>query len=93
MNDTSLDANWVVNELTKLSGNMQALRSLAEFGAFAVGKPSVFFDNGYTNPNWAWRILRVNNLIQQTKGTQYLLEAFEDARRRGTDPQPLYQRK
>ncbi len=93
VNDTSLDANWVVNELTKLSWNMQAFRSLDEFGAFAVGKPSVYFDNGYTHPNLAWRILRVNNLIQQTKETQYLLEAFEDARRRGADPQPLYQRK
>ena len=93
VNDISLDANWVVSELTKLSWNMQAFRSLDEFGAFAVGKPSVFFDNGYTHPNLAWRILRVNNLIQQTQETQYLLEAFEDARRRGANPQPLYHRK
>ena len=93
VNDISLDANWLLSELTKLSWNMQAFRSLDEFGAFAVGKPSVFFDNGYTHPNLAWRILRVNNLIQQSQETRYLLEAFEDARRRGAIQQPLYQRK
>ncbi len=93
VNEVSIDANWVLNELTKLSWNMQAFRSLDEFGAFAVGKPSVFFDNGYSHPNLAWRILRVNYLIQQSKEAQYLLDAFKDARRRGADPKPLYQRK
>ena len=93
VNEVSIDANWVLNELTKLSWNMQAFRSLDEFGAFAVGKPSVFFDNGYSHPNLAWRILRVNYLIQQSKEAQYLLDAFEDARRRGADPKPLYQQK
>lgn len=93
VDDISLDANWVVSELTKLSWNMQAFRSLDEFGAFAVGKPSVFVDNGYSHPNLAWRILRVNNLIQQTKETKYLLDAFEEARRRGADPQPLYRQR
>jgi hypothetical protein len=89
----SLDANWVMSELTKLSWNMHAYRTLDEFGAFAVGKPSVFFDAGYSHPNLAWRILRANNQIHRSKDTQYLLDAFEDARRRGADPQPLYQRK
>jgi len=92
-NDVSLAANWVVLELTKLNWNMQAFRTLDEFGAFAVGKPSVFFDNGYTHPNLAWRILRVNDRIQQTKETRYLLEAYEQARDRGANLQPLYQRK
>lgn len=93
VNEVSIDANWVVNELTKLSWNMQAFRSLDEFSAFAVGKPSVFFDNGYSHPNLSWRILRVNYLIQQSKEARYLLDSFEDARRRGADPKPLYQRK
>lgn len=92
VDDVSLDANWVVTELTKLSWNMQALRTLDEFGAFSVGKASVFFDNGYTHPNLAWRILRVNDRIQQTEQTRYLLQVFEEVRQRGADPQPLYRR-
>ncbi|WP_051242426.1 ImmA/IrrE family metallo-endopeptidase [Azohydromonas australica] len=88
--DVSLAANWVVMELGKLSWNMQAFRTLDEFGAFAVGKPSVYFDNGYSHPNLAWRILRVADLIQNTESTRYLLKAFEEARRRGTNPAPLY---
>lgn len=93
VSELSLAANSVVMELSKLSWNMQAFRTLDEFGAFAVGKPSVYFDNGYSHPNLAWRILRVADRIQQSDATQYLLEAFEEARRRGADPQPLYQRK
>lgn len=91
-NATTLDANWVVNELVKLSWNMQAYRSIDEFGAFSVGKPGVYFDNGYTHPNLAWRILRANDLIQKTAATRELLETFEDARQRGAAPKPLYQR-
>lgn len=72
---------------------MHAFRTLDEFGAFAVGKPAVFFDNGYSHPNREWRILRANNLIQRTAGTRYLLDAFEEARVRGANPRPLYERK
>jgi hypothetical protein len=71
---------------------MQAFRTIDEFGAFAVGKPSVFFDNGFTHPNLAWRILRVNDRIQQTDETRSLLKAFEDARELGATSQPLNQR-
>jgi hypothetical protein len=66
VSDASLAANWVALELTKLSWNMQAYRSLDEFGAAATGKPAVFFDQGYSHPNLAWRMLRSNYLIQQT---------------------------
>lgn len=93
LSDVSFAANWVVMELSKLSWNMQAFRTLDEFGAFAVGKPSVYFDDGYSHPNLAWRILRVADRIQGSDATRYLLKAFEEARRRGADPQPLYQRK
>lgn len=91
--DVSLSANWVVLELGKLSWNMQAFRMIDEFGAFSVGKPSVYFDDGYSHPNLAWRILRVTDRIQGTEATRQLLEAFEEARRRGASPEPLYQRK
>lgn len=71
---------------------MQAYRSLDEFGSFAVGKPGVFFDTGYSHPNLAWRILRCNHLISGSDATRELLQAFEDARQRGADPKPLYER-
>lgn len=90
VNEASLTANWVIMELTNLSWNMQAFRTLDEFGSFAVGKPSVYFDIGYTHPNLAWRILRATDRIQQTEATRELLAAFEEARLRGANPQPLY---
>lgn len=89
---TSIEANWVATELSKLSWNMQAYRTLDEFGAFATGKPSVFFDQNLSHPNLAWRILRSNYLIQQSKETKDLLDAFEEARQRGSNPQPLYRK-
>jgi len=85
-NSVSLYANAVVNELFKLSWNMQAYISFDEFGATAIGKPAVFFDDGYTHPNLAWRILRVNHLIQNTAETLDLLQSFLAARQRGINP-------
>ncbi len=90
---SSIAANFVVNELVKLGWNMQAFRTLDEFASFSTGKPSVYFDDGYTHPNMALRILRTNNLIQRTAETQSLLDAFEQARQRGANPKPLYQQR
>lgn len=86
----SLEATTVAMALGNLSWNMQAYRSLDEFGATAVGKPSVFFDKNLSHPNLHWRVLRMNNLIHGSKETQELLDTFEDARRRGANPEPLY---
>ena len=91
VSDASLEANWVAGALVELSWNMQAHRSLDEFGATAIGKPSVFFDPNLSHPNLDWRILRSNYLIQQSSQAKDLLDSFEDARRRGDNPQPLYQ--
>lgn len=86
----TLEATMVATELSKLSWNMQAYRSLDEFGALAVGKPAVFFDRNLSHPNLHWRVLRTNHLIQNTSETKNLLNTFEDARQRGANPQPLY---
>jgi hypothetical protein len=87
-----LDANFIAMELSKLSWNMQAYRSLDMFGSTALGTPSVFFDQGYSHPNLEWRILRSNYLIQQTTEAQQLLDAFEKARRRGSTQRPIYKK-
>lgn len=92
-NSASIEANFVLNELIKLSWNMQAFRTLDEFGSYAVGKPSLYFDPDYTHPNMALRILRTNHLIHDTEATRQLLQAFEEARQRGANPKPLYERR
>jgi len=86
-------ANWITIELTKMSWNMQAFRTLDEFASFAVGKPAVYFDDSYTHPNLALRILHINDRIHSSEATRALLQAFENARFRGANPQPLYQRR
>jgi hypothetical protein len=89
---TFLAAHEVAMQLSKLSWNMQAYRTLDEFGAAATGKRSVFFDLNYSHPNLAWRILRSNYLIQRTTETKQLLDSFEEIRQRGLSPEPLYRR-
>jgi hypothetical protein len=90
--DAFLNAHELSMQLSKLSWNMQAYRTLDEFGAAATGKRSVFFDQTYSHPNLAWRILRSNYLIQRTPETKQLLDAFENIRRRSLESQPLYKR-
>jgi len=89
---TSLEANLVTNELMKVSWNMQAYRSLDQFGSTVLGTRSVFFDRSYSHPNLAWRVLRVNYLIDRSDTTRHLLESFEEARGRGANQEPPYQR-
>jgi hypothetical protein len=90
--DAFLTAIRVMMQLGNLSWNMQAYRTLDEFGAAATGKRSVFFDQSYSHPNLAWRFLRSNYLIYQTPVAKQLLDAFEEVRQRSLDPQPLYRR-
>lgn len=86
----SLAANWISIEISKLCWNMQAHRSLDEFGATAIGEPAVFFDQNYSHPNLAWRMLRSNDLIQRTDESGRLLKAFEEAQQRGHEPKRPY---
>lgn len=85
-----IEAAWVSQALVMLSWNMQAFISLDNFGSTAVGKPAVFFDKNLSHPNLIWRVLSVNHLIQQTDTDKKLLESFEAARDRGSNPEPLY---
>jgi hypothetical protein len=90
INDISLDANMILLELSALGWNMQAYRTLDEFGASLIGTPSVYFDSGYSHPNLAWRILQVNDRVHNTEETRALLQAFEASRQLGINPEPLY---
>jgi hypothetical protein len=86
VSSVSLAATTVSTELGKLSWNMQAYRTLEEFGAVITGKPAVFFDQNYSHPNLAWRVLNANHLIHRTAETKALLDAFQAARRKGANP-------
>ncbi|MDM0071483.1 hypothetical protein [Variovorax sp. J31P207] len=89
-NAASIAENFVGRELIRLRWNIQAYRTLDEFGSFAAGKPTVYFDDGYTDLNMALRILRSNDPIQASPETRQILDAFEEARLRRANPQPLY---
>jgi hypothetical protein len=88
----ALAASWISMELSKLSWNMQAYRTLDEFGASVMGKPVVYFDPSYSHPNLAWRVLRSNYLIHQSAETKALLDAFDAARQRGSSQAPLFRK-
>ncbi len=87
----SIEANWISAAMVTLSWNMQAHRSIDEFGATAMGKQSVFFDPNFSHPNLDWRILYSNYLIQGTPEAKALLNSFEEARHRGEGHKPLYE--
>lgn len=87
---TSLEATFLSTELTKLSWNLQAQRSLDFFGSDVLGTPEVFFDSGYSHPNLSWRILRVNHLIHQSNESRTLLEKFEQSKIRGAEPESIF---
>ncbi len=90
--EPSMEASWISIALTELSWNMQAHRSLDEFGSTALGTPSVFFDPNLSHPNLDWRILHCNYLIQGTPEAKALLDSFEEARAHGANQRPLYSR-
>jgi hypothetical protein len=90
--EPSMEAGWISIALTELSWNMQAHRSIDEFGSTSLGTPSVFFDPNLSHPNLDWRILHCNYLIQGTPEAKALLDSFEEARARGANPKPLYSR-
>lgn len=91
--DASIEANKVATQLLYLSWNMQRYRAIDQFAAWTVGKPSVYFDNGYSHPNLAWRVLRSNYLIHRNEQTKMLLDEFEAARKRGMQAAPVYERR
>ncbi len=90
--DATLAAGRLSMVLGNLSWNMQAYRTLDEFGASVTGKRSVYFDHGYSHPNLAWRVVRSNHLIHDDEATAWLLRDFENSRAIGANPQPLYRR-
>ena len=88
----SITALQISIALSNIGWNMQAYRTIEEFGSSLTGSPTVYFDPSYTHPNLAWRFLRANHLIQDSKQTKELLESFEKIRDMGANPRPLYKR-
>ena len=92
VDDASLTALWISTALSNLSWNMQAYRTLDQFGSSVTGSPEVYFDQSYSHPNLAWRVLRSNHQIQNTKETEELLREFERIQQISIDAVPLYQK-
>ncbi len=77
-------------ELSKLSWNLSAIRLLDHFGGTVINSHDLFWDMGYTHPNFELRILTVNNLVTQTETSYNLLKDFKD--HIVNQPDILYQR-
>jgi hypothetical protein len=63
-------------------------RIVASPGEDLIGSPSVFWDIGLSHPNFEWRLLKVNDLLNSSDETRKLLANFEAGRDKAE--QPLY---
>jgi hypothetical protein len=86
-----LAAATVSIALSQLSWNLAVHRALDEFGGTIVRQPVLLWDAGTSHPNLEWRILVVNDLIQDNDTSHRLLRDFENAR--SDNPKPLYERR
>lgn len=71
-----LNAQYASADLANLAFEMQRVREERFFGAESLGTPQVFYDVGYTHPNFELRLLTVNDLISNTETSHQLLESF-----------------
>ena len=86
--DAKVAAGRVEMALATASFYVAGRRIVASPGAVLLGSPAVFWDIGFTHPNFEWRLLKVNDLLNSSEVTQKLLADFEAGRAQGE--QPLY---
>ena len=86
--DSKVAASRVEMALATTSFYISGRRIVASPGADLLGTPSVFWDIGLSHPNFEWRMLKVNDLLNSTEVSRKLLEDFEAGRSKGA--QPLY---
>ncbi len=71
-----MEASWIAVAIQKLSGNMQKIRLIDNFGGTAANAKYLFWDSGYSHPNLEFRMIVLNNLILQTGDSKALLDDF-----------------
>lgn len=76
----AVTASMLAVAIATLSWNLQAHRALDDFGGTTLRKRQLFWDKGLTHPNLEWRILVVNDLIENTARTHQLVLDFEAGR-------------
>jgi hypothetical protein len=80
--DRGLAGARVSLALSELSYIMSAHRIIDHFGGTGTHARSLFWDDGYTHPNFELRILTVNHLIRDDRLSSRLMQEFLDHRER-----------
>lgn len=75
-----LNSMYVQMDISKASFNLQAVRSLENFGGTALCSTYLFADRGASHPNFELRILTVNDILVHSPETSELLRTFEKCR-------------
>jgi hypothetical protein len=88
-----LAATRLQTTLANLAWNLSAIRYLDHFGATTLATPSVFGDATYTHPNFELRLLTVNHALWGDNASQVALQAFEERRRRASEPPAVLYRR
>jgi hypothetical protein len=86
--DAKVAAGRIEMALGTASFYIAGRRTVASPGAAVIGSPTVFWDIGLSHPNFEWRLLKVNDLLNANETSRQLLADFEAGRLKGE--QPLY---
>lgn len=86
--DSRVAAGRIEMALATASFYVAGRRIVASPGAAVIGSPLVFWDIGLSHPNFEWRLLKVNDLLNSNQTSRQLLADFEGGRLKGE--QPLY---
>jgi len=86
--DSKVAAGRIEMALGTASFYIAGRRIVASPGAAEIGSPLVFWDIGLSHPNFEWRLLKVNDMLNANDTSRRLLADFEGGRLKGE--QPLY---
>jgi hypothetical protein len=86
--DSKVAAGRIEMALGTASFYIAGRRIVASPGAAVIGAPIVFWDIGLSHPNFEWRLLKVNDLLNSNETSRQLLADFEAGRLKVE--QPLY---
>lgn len=84
--DAKVAASRIEMALATASFYVAARRIVASPGADLLGTPSVFWDLGFSHPNFEWRLLKVNAPLNPSETSRRLLSDFESGRTRAARP-------
>jgi hypothetical protein len=68
--------------LQNISWNMQVWRSLEYFGSASTFVPEVYWDQGYSHPNLAFRMLIIGDLVESNYLSHQMVQMFVEGRNR-----------